>query len=95
MGDDKEAIISQKRRYMDAGKTVLALVAYINEQKNLTPEQIVSMMQTYALIQNLLMVGALDMARTMISAIVPDDVIVTEQDKIDIIAEISAYLPGE
>lgn len=79
---------------MDAGKGVIALVSVLNSQKALKPEQILQMMGTYSTIQSLLIVGALDMARTMVLAITPDDVLVTAEDIKLILAEIDANLPG-
>lgn len=84
-----EARIQRRIKWIEAGKRIIAIVADRNDQKNLTGEQVIQMMQTYSVAQNLLLVGALDTAKSIIESVTPDGVIVTNEDKEIILNELN------
>lgn len=87
-----EMAIAQKLRNMEFGKRILAIVAIRNDSKNLQPADVVSLSNTYAPIQALLLNGSIATAKAQIEAITPDGTLVTQADLDAILAEINAYL---
>lgn len=69
---------------------VIALIGHLNEQKNLTQEQVITFVQTYKDIQLMLLGLSLPTARAMIAAVTPDGVITTQADIDALLAEIDA-----
>jgi len=73
----------------EACEKCLDLVAGINLERSLTAEQITQMQTTFSSIQSALMTSRPSSAKSLISAIVPDEVIVTAEMK-EILLEILA-----
>ena len=79
---------------MEWGKRIIALVLVQNSKKvGLTNSQIAQINGTFAQIKGLLDTGSLNTAKDAITAISPDGVLVTQEDKDIYLAEINAY-PG-
>lgn len=74
-----------------ACQTALDLIAGHNIENAFTSEQITQMVITFAPIQQALMLNRPSLAKTLISAITPDGVIITEQLKTDILADLAGY----
>lgn len=72
------------------GEATIKFIAKNNVKKQLTIEQRRTMVQTYSGILDLLKSGSVDIAKADIQAVNADGTIVTEQDKTDIIAFITA-----
>ena len=87
-----EAAIEVKLKNMEFGKRVLAIVSIRNDAKSLQPADVVSLSNTYAPIQGLLLNGSIATAKAQIEAITPDGVLVSQDDLDAILAEINAYL---
>ena len=84
----KEAAISYAQKLMACGNKVLAYMLVRNQPKLLTTMQVDQLVQTYAPIKGLLETGSLVTAKEKIQAVVADGVVVTEADKVALIAEI-------
>ncbi len=87
-----DAAIAQKLKNMEFGKRVLAIVSIRNDAKSLQPADVLSISNTYAPIQALLLSGSIATAKAQIEAIIPDGTLVTQADLDAILAEINAYL---
>lgn len=88
----REAALAEQEaidRKFSCGQSAIRWVAKNNIGKGLTTEQIKQMASTYSEINQLLMSGAIDTAKIEIQAITADGVIVTEQDKTDLLAFIA------
>jgi hypothetical protein len=77
-------------RAADCGKRVKARVSVINAKKGLKKAQRKQLINNFKAIIPLLDAGSLDIAKDEISAVVADGTLVTEEDKLKIIAEIDA-----
>lgn len=77
---------------MNFGREMIAYVGVLNGAKELSTEQIAQIAQMYAPIMNLLMAGALRTARSLIEQIVPDGIIVTDEDKALLLADLNDYI---
>lgn len=78
---ERQAKISAGKAARQACQGVLDYIAGINLYKDLTIEQITQMQQTFANAEAALRAGRPTMAKGLISAIVPDGILVTEQEK--------------
>lgn len=87
-----ESSIALKLKNMEFGKRVLAIVSVRNDAKSLQPADVLSLSNTYAPIQALLLNGSIATAKAQVEAIVPDGVLVTQADLDAILAEMNAYL---
>ena len=87
-----ESAIALKLKNMEFGKRVLAIVSVRNDAKSLQPADVLSLSNTYAPIQALLLNGSIATAKAQVEAIVPDGVLVTQADLDAILAEMNAYL---
>lgn len=87
-----EAAIALKLKNMEFGKRVLAIVSIRNDAKSLQPADVVSLSNTYAPIQGLLLNGSIATAKAQVEAITPDGTLVTQGDLDAILAEMNAYL---
>ena len=85
-----EAALNVRMSRQTKALRVIALIGHLNEQKNLTQEQVISFAQTYSGIQLMLLGLSIPTARAMIAAVVADGVIVTEADKTALLAEIDS-----
>jgi uncharacterized protein YjgD (DUF1641 family) len=72
-------------RKLKCGADSIKYIAKRNVAKGLTTEQIKTMASTYGLINSLLSSGAIDTAIEEIGAMTPDGIIVTPQDKTEIL----------
>lgn len=72
------------------GEATIKFIAKNNVKKQLTVEQRRTMVQTYSGILDLLKSGSVDIAKVDIQNVTADGTIVTEQDKTDIVAFITA-----
>jgi hypothetical protein len=77
---------------MEFGREVVALFGVLNNSKSLSSEQIALLSATYAPIQNLLLSGAINTARLAIEQVVPDGVVITQEDKDEIVTYLRDYL---
>lgn len=87
-----EAAVAAKLKNMEFGKRVIAILSVRNDAKSLSAADIVSLTNTYAVIQSLLMSGSIATAKAQIEAVTPDGTLVTQDDKDALLAEINAYL---
>lgn len=87
-----DAAIAQKLKNMEFGKRVLAIVSVRNDAKSLQPADVLSLSNTYAPIQALLLNGSIATAKAQVEAITPDGTLVTQADLDAILAEMNAYL---
>jgi hypothetical protein len=88
----QEQKLQEKIKLIDAGKRVIALLNLRNESKALTGEQIAQMVNTFVQIKGLLETGSLKTAKYAISQVVADGVVVTNEDKIALIAELDKWI---
>jgi hypothetical protein len=88
----KEEALAQVRKMREAGQGVIDLMILNNSAKGLTDQQRKTVLETYSGIKALLEVGNLPQAKIEINAITPDGVLVTEQDKADLVAKIDKHL---
>lgn len=88
----QEQKLQEKIKLIDAGKRVIALLNLRNESKALTGEQIAQMVSTFAQIKGLLETGSLKTAKYAISQVVADGVVVTNEDKTALIAELDKWI---
>jgi hypothetical protein len=84
-----EGRINAGKAAREACEKCLDLVAGVNLERSLTAEQITQMQTTFSSIQSALMTSRPSSAKALISAIVPDEVIVTAEMK-EILLEILA-----
>lgn len=77
-------------RKVACGESTIKFIAKNNVKKQLTVEQRRTMVQTYSGILDLLKSGSVDIAKVDIQNVTADGTIVTEQDKTDIVAFITA-----
>ena len=77
------ALIASGTQDREKCQRVLDCIAGHNRARTLTLEQITTMQQTFASIEFALRSGRPDLARLGIEALVPDEVIVTAQMKLD------------
>jgi len=87
-----EAAVQGKIKNMEFGKRILAIVSIRNDAKSLSAADVLSISNTYAPIQALLLSGSIATAKAQIEAITPDGTLVTQADLDAIVAEIDAYL---
>jgi hypothetical protein len=78
---------------MDCGKKSQAFMLVRNVKKQLTKLQRKQLVSTYSPIKTLLDTGSLDVAIDEISAVVPDGVIITSEDKVKIVEFINNCKP--
>jgi hypothetical protein len=90
---NKSQALSQAKKAMECGKTTQALVLVRNASKGLTKPQVKQMVKAYEDIKNLLDTGSLESAVEEIQAVVADGVLITEEDKAALIAQIAACKP--
>lgn len=88
----QEQKLQEKIKLIDAGKRVIALLNLRNESKALTGEQIAQMVSTFAQIKGLLETGSLKTAKYAISQVVADGVVVTDEDKSVLVAELDKWI---
>lgn len=93
--ESDEAKIKSQLKNMEFGKRVVALIGSRNSEKSLTPGQVKQLVESYSVIQSLLMSGSILTAKAEIEAITPDGVVITQADKDAILNEINTYLGGQ
>ncbi len=92
---EKESNIQIFLKRIDCGKRVIALMAVRNVPKNLNTAQVAQMAATYASIKGLLETASLNTAKAAIQAVVPDGILVTDDDKVALVAEIDKCLEAQ
>ena len=90
--DSEEANIQAVKKKMECGRSAIALMVIRNVPKNLTRAQKKTMKETYRDTKEFLELGALQEAKEELEASTPDGVIVTDADKVAIIAKIDECL---
>lgn len=88
----KKAAMKQIFKMRKAGQSVIDVMVYRSAIKSLTIGQKKQILLTYSDIKELLEVGNLEQAKIEIQAVTPDGVLVTADDKTELIAEIDKYL---
>lgn len=78
---------------MECGKSVQRLLLIRNASKNLSTTQVKAMVSTYSPVKALLDTGSLNSAKEEIQAVVADGVLVTEADKVALVAHLDACKP--
>lgn len=86
----EQALEQAIQKKINCGEATIKFIAKNNVKKQLTIEQRRTMVQTYSGILDLLKSGSVDIAKADIQAVNADGTIVTEQDKTDIVAFITA-----
>jgi predicted XRE-type DNA-binding protein len=81
--DEKIAIGVEK---ISRGNKIIAYINSVNSEKNLSPEQVGTVIATYQSIISLLSTGSLGTAYQLVLATTPDGVIMTNEDKIKILS---------
>ena len=84
-------LIKQGEQAKLACDRVMSLISGYNLTRNLTAEQITEMSTLFAPIIQCLMISRPSSAKALIGQVVPDGVLVTEQIKTDILAELVGY----
>ena len=86
----EQALEQAIQKKINCGEATIKFIAKNNVKKQLTIEQRRTMVQTYSSILDLLKSGSVDIAKADIQAVNADGTIVSEQDKTDIVAFITA-----
>ena len=81
------AIDAAIQQNIDCGDKIIKLIARKNLTKGLSKAQIKSIVSTYSPILDLFKSGALNSGLEDVEALTPDGILITEQDKTDIISE--------
>lgn len=92
IASQKEAGIQGALRRIECGKRVVALLVLRNSQKGLTTSNIAQINTVYAPINGLIDTGSLATAKEQMLLISPDGTLITEDDKNDLVAEITKCL---
>ena len=83
-----ENALIQAKKAMECGKNIQALLLVRNSPKQLTTAQVKEMVSIYAPIKQLLDTGSLVSAKEEILSVTADGILVTEADKVALVAEI-------
>jgi hypothetical protein len=86
------AALAQARRLRECGNNVIDLLLVRNAPKNLSTAQVKQIVSTYSSIQALLQSGSLNSAKEEIQAVEADGILVTNEDKTALVAEIDKCL---
>lgn len=87
--------IARRQRLQEKGRMIAAYMGAINESKDITVEDVKAFMNSYSQVFLLLLSGSLETAYSTISAIAPDGVMVTVEDKQAILFELGAAIQAE
>lgn len=88
----QENELKERLEMIEKGKELVALMANRNAKKGLTPDQIPSLLSTYREVNEALSSGSLQTAQYLVSQVVPDGVIMSQEDKDFALAKIAEYL---
>lgn len=88
-----EAALAKAEKAMNCGRSVQALLLVRNAVKNLSTAQIKQLVEAYSPIKSLLDTGSLSSAGEEIQAVEADGVIITEADKLALLAKINDCRP--
>jgi hypothetical protein len=89
---DKESSIQAALERIECGKRVIALLVVRNSVKQLSTTQVASINNIYAPIKGLIDTGSLVTAKELMLSISPDGTLITEEDKSDLVNEITKCL---
>jgi hypothetical protein len=87
-----EKAIIKKSIDRECGEKIVDFVAYKNDLKSLTDQQRIDMSALYSLPKMLLKDGSLLIAKSKISEIIPDGILITASDQSEIISRINSCL---
>lgn len=79
--DRRSKRVAKSKKKMSCGSDVVALIVDRNNDKDLNQGQVVQLAKSYSDVISLLNTGSLDTAKAVITAMEPDGVIMTEEDK--------------
>lgn len=88
----KENGIQFALKRIECGKRVIGLLVLRNSAKTLTTANVAQINQTYAPIKGLIDTGSLSTAKEQMELIIPDGMLITSEDKTDLLAEINKCL---
>lgn len=92
LASQKEAGIQGALKRIECGKRVIGLLVLRNSQKVLTTANIAQINTVYGPIKGLIDTGSLVTAKEQMMLITPDGTLITEDDKNDLVAEITKCL---
>lgn len=85
-------LIAVGKNKMDQGRKIISLLGILNLGKALSSDDIIKMVNDFALIKNLLETGSLTTARDQILLIETDGTLITESDKTILLDKLDEYL---